>query len=220
MADTTTSSRGARRKAARPRSRFPWPLIGGGAALVALIVYFTWQQAAGGLDPAQVPDPALGPADAPVVIAEYADFGCPACRSWHAAGIRDQVLAEFGDQVRFEWKDFPVITPRSPQAAEAGLCAGAQGKFWEFHDAAYDQYAGLEDGALRQYAQAAGVDLDAFDRCLADGQMRRKVQASTQEARQLGLRGTPGFTVNGKPLPAPPSYEQLAASVQAALAAQ
>jgi protein-disulfide isomerase len=48
--------------------------------------------------------------------------------------------------------------------------------------------------------------------------MRPKVQTNDQEARRLGLRGTPGFAINGRPLPAPPSYDQLAALIQQELA--
>ena len=78
--------------------------------------------------------PALGPATAPVTIVEYADFGCPACWEWYKLGILNQLRAKYGDQIRFVWRDFPVITLLSPKAAEAGQCAHEQGKFWEFHD--------------------------------------------------------------------------------------
>ena len=219
---SSSSSRQRRRKAKRRRARPSWLAIGAILALLSLIVYFTWEQTAsvGGLNPEDVSDPALGALDAPIVITEYADFGCPACRAWHTQGIREQVLSAFDGQVRFVWKDFPVITPRSPQAAEAGQCAAVQGKFWEFHDTVYEGYAGLEEGALRDYATRVGLDMDAFDQCLAEGQMHRKVQANEQEARRLGLRGTPGFAINGQPLPAPPSFEQLASLIQQALAAQ
>ncbi len=150
MADQSTPARRQRQRVAQQkRTRFPWLPISLVLALLVVLVYVTWEQtgSGGGLNPDEVPDPALGPVDAPVVITEYADFGCPACRSWHAAGIREQVRAVYGDQVRFVWKDFPVIAPLSPQAAEAGQCAAAQGKFWEFHDTAYEGYAGLEAGA-------------------------------------------------------------------------
>ena len=143
-------------------------------------------------------------------IVEYADFGCPACRAWHNSGIREQVLATYGDQVRFVWRDFPVITPQSPKAAEAGHCAGRQDKFWEYHDLVYESGAGLSVSLLKQYADQLELDRTAFDQCLDQGLMARKVQANDQQARALGLRGTPGFTLNGRPLPAPPSYDQLA----------
>jgi hypothetical protein len=74
-------------------------------------------------------DPFIGSINAPVTIVEYGDFGCPSCRGWHNAGILKQVQAVYGDQVRFVWRDFPVITAQSPKAAEAAQCAYDQGYF-------------------------------------------------------------------------------------------
>lgn len=185
-----------------------------------MIFYFTWQETTLSSPSVAVAaaDPAIGPESAPVEIVEYADFGCHACRAWHNAGIREQILTAFSDQVRFVWKDFPVITSQSPQAAEAGHCAAAQGKFWEFHDLVYEQFAGLGLDALQGYATRIGLDTTAFAQCLDQRVMRPKVQANDQEARLLGLRGTPGFAINGRPLPAPPSFDQLATLIQQELA--
>ena len=59
-------------------------------------------------------------------------------------GILDQLRAKYGDQIRFVWRDFPVITLLSPKAAEAGQCAHEQGKFWEFHDLVYNHDGAIE----------------------------------------------------------------------------
>lgn len=219
----TESKKEARRRRAirqKQQRQIRW-LIGAGMAVVfGMIFYFTWQETTLSSPSVAVAaaDPAIGPEDAPVEIVEYADFGCHACQAWHNAGIREQVLTAFGDQVRFVWKDFPVITPQSPQAAEAGHCAAAQGKFWEFHDLVYEEFAGLGLDALQGYATRIGLDTAAFAQCLDQRVMRPKVQSNEQEARLLGLRGTPGFAINGRPLPAPPSFEQLATLIQQELA--
>ena len=69
-------------------------------------------------------DPVLGDPAAPVTIIEYGAYGCSACRAWHRAGIIEQVLAEFPGQVRFVFRDFPVIVPAYDQmAAEVAQCA-------------------------------------------------------------------------------------------------
>jgi protein-disulfide isomerase len=78
--------------------------------------------------------PMLGPETAPVTIVEYGDFGCTTCLGWYKSGVLNQLRTRYGDQIRFVWRDFPVITLLSPKAAEAGQCAHEQGKFWEFHD--------------------------------------------------------------------------------------
>ncbi len=187
--------------------------------LVTILIWTTWQETnnSHALNPDSVADPAIGPANAPVVITKYSDFGCPSCRSWHLAGIQDRILAEYADQVRFEWKDFAIIAAQSPRAAQAGQCAGAQGAFWDFHDLVYEKYAGIEENALRGYAVDLGLEMTQFDQCMELEMMERKVRTNEQEARRLGLRGTPGFTINGRPLPAPPSYEQLVSLIEAEL---
>ncbi len=220
MAANKKATRQARRAQKQQQQRTR-RIIGAAVALlfVAFLGYVTWQQSAGSnaLPPESVPDPALGAASAPVEIVEYADFGCPACRAWHNSGIREQVLADFGEQVRFVWRDFPVITAQSPKAAEAGQCASAQGRFWEYHDHVYGNYAGLATEQLVTYAADVGLDMAAFEQCLDEGHMRAKVQADEQQARRLGLRGTPGFAINGRALPQPPNYEMLVSLIQAEL---
>jgi protein-disulfide isomerase len=215
------SGKSGRKQRAQQRQN-RWLALGIASALLAVLIYFTWQETGLGtaLDPALVSDPALGPVDAPVEIVEFGDLGCSACRAWHLYGIRDAVLDTYGEQVRFVWKDFPVITHQSPQAAEAAHCAAAQGRFWDYHDTVYEQFSGLSPTALQNYATLIDLDLDAFDQCLEGGDMRQVVQANLQTARQLGLRGTPGFTINGRVLPAPPSLEQLAELIEQELAGQ
>ncbi|MCB0117094.1 MAG: DsbA family protein [Caldilineaceae bacterium] len=210
----------AKKKSAAPpktwRRVFP---VAGVLLLLAVVVFFTWQETSNShaLDPEAVPDPVIGAVDAPIVITRYSDFGCPSCRSWHLAGIQERILAEYAGQVRFEWKDFAIIALQSPRASQAAHCAGAQDAFWDYHDLVYDKYAGIEEDALRDYAVALDLDMAQFDQCMDLAIMERKVRANEQEARRLGLRGTPGFAINGRPLPAPPSYEQLVTLIEAEL---
>lgn len=191
--------------------------------LVAIAAVALWPR--GGVVASPVPaerlalEPALGPADADVTIVEYADFGCPSCRAWHHAGIRDRVMETYGDRVRFEWRDFAVITPWSPKAAEAGQCALDQGQdaFWAFHDLAY-AHGDIREEALLSYARALPLDATAFETCLNSDRHRATVQRDVDEARELRLRGTPSFVLEERVLPGPPTYERLAAIVDAALA--
>jgi protein-disulfide isomerase len=79
-------------------------------------------------------DPVEGPSSAKVTIVEFSDFQCPACIS--AFPVVNQVKNAYGDKIRFVYKQFPLnnIHPYAQKAAEAALCANAQGKFWEWHD--------------------------------------------------------------------------------------
>ena len=162
-------------------------------------------------------DPFLGQKVAKVTILEYSDFGCPSCRAWHNAGILDRIMENYGDEVKFVWKDFPVITPQSPKAAEAGQCALDQGKFWEYHDLIYTSQ-GLGISSLKRFAQEVGLDTNKFDKCLDSGLHKSTVDKDLNEARGLRLRGTPSFIVNGTKLVGPPSYESLANIIENNLA--
>lgn len=125
-----------------------------------------------------------GLADAPVSIVEFGDFGCPSCRAWHNAGVKSALQDEFGDHISFTFRHFPVITHRSPNAAEAAQCAAEQGRFWEFHDFIYEQtpQAALSDQDLRSYAVAVGVDVAEFEACYDSNRYREYVNRDRQAA--------------------------------------
>ena len=143
----------------------------------------------------------LGPADAPVTVVEFGDFGWPSCRAWHNSGVKDRLRAEFGEQIRFTFRHLPVITAQSPQAAEAAQCAAEQDAFWQYHDYLDEQAAPgqLAPAQLKEYAAALGLERQAFDSCLDSGRYEAYVQRDMQAALQMGARGTPSFFVNGRP---------------------
>ncbi|MBW6475358.1 MAG: DsbA family protein [Anaerolineaceae bacterium] len=152
---------------------------------------------------------AQGSANAPITITEFADFGCITCKAWHQFGIKDRILEKYGDQVRFVWRDFPVITVDSPKAAEAGFCAHDQGRFWDYHDVLYQNAPALKTDNLKQYAAELGLDTQVFNQCLDSGQHTSSVDNELQEALSFGFRGAPSFLVNDQRLIGPPSFEQL-----------
>lgn len=189
-------------------------------AVIAVVAALAWPRA-GVKAVSQVRlinDPQVGAEAAPVIITEFGDFGCHGCQAWHEAGIKDQILEDYGDKVQFVWKDFPVITHQSPKAAEAGQCAHDQDMFWEFHDLVYESHAGLAINTLKRHAATVGLDVDAFNTCLDSGQHEATVAHDLEFSRNLRLRGTPSFRVNGRTLPGPPGYQQLAGIIENELA--
>ena len=203
------------------KARRQW--IGLGALtliLFAAVFFVSSRPKAQSLDETRLAsNPILGSDSAKVVITEYGDFGCTSCRAWHNAGVLEQILATYGDQVQFVWKDFPVITAQSPKAAEAGQCALDQDKFWEYHDLLFAKAPALSVSDLKEYAAQVGLDTTKFNQCLDSGQNRAKVEQSLNEAqRQYAFPGTPSFLVNGKKLVGPPSYETLKSTIDSILA--
>jgi protein-disulfide isomerase len=144
------------------------------------------------------PNPQIGPRDAPVTIVEFGDYGCPSCLIWAGAGMRQQLLDKYGDKIRFVWADFPVITPESPKAAEAGRCAYDQDKFWEYQDYLYNNYQGIEIAHLKLYAGRIGLDQAMFDQCLDSGVKEAEVNLDFRDAMVRSLHGTPTFLINNE----------------------
>ena len=189
-------------------------------ALIAIVALITWRNAGRGDTEAllSITEPNVdGLASAPVKVVEYGDFGCPACRSWHNAGIKEQLQAAYGDQVSFEFRHFPVITAQSPKAAEAGQCAAEQGAFWAYHDYVYENTAtnALSNSDLKSYATAVNLDQSAFDSCLDSSKYEPVVLRDWRAAQEAGARGTPTFYINGEQTF--PSYDGMSAAIQQVL---
>lgn len=159
-----------------------------------------------------------GSENAIITISEFSDFGCITCRAWHQAGIKDQILAKYGEQVNFVWRDFPVITANSPKAAEAGFCAYDQERFWDYHDLVYENYPRIGVDQLKQYADDIGLNAQEFNECLDSEKYKGHVKQELQEALSHGFRGTPSFLVNDQKLIGPPSFEQISAIIDEMIA--
>ena len=163
---------------------------------------------------------ALGPKSAPVTIIEYADFGCPSCWYSYKSGVFNQLDLKYGDQIRFVWRDYPVITLLSPRAAEAGQCANEQGKFWKFHDAVYGSSGAIEAGNLKAYAVAIGLNMSQFDECVTSRRYKDRVNAEEFEAFTHGYNGAPFFLINKQVLIGPQSLTVFSGVIDPLLAAR
>lgn len=155
-------------------------------------------------------DPFRGALDAPVTIIEYGDYACEPCRMWHNAGVLDEILERYPQEVRFVWRDNARRSTASLKAAEAAQCAHNQGKFWDYHAQLFEQSGGIGPESLRGYARAVGLDMDEFNACLDEHQMRRKVQYDMRRAGEYGLSVTPAFVINGETIVGPPPVRYLA----------
>jgi predicted DsbA family dithiol-disulfide isomerase len=138
-----------------------------------------------------------GPADARVTIVEFSDFQCPYCQ--RAKPVLDEVEKRHPKDVRIVYRHLPLDTlhPRARAGAEAAACAQDGNKFWEYHDQLFANNRALSDADLRKYAEAEGLDAAAFDECVRTRKHQASVEADVQEAKRLGITGTPAFVVNG-----------------------
>ena len=100
------------------------------------------------------------------------------------------------------FKDFTIIGADSVVAAHASHCAEEQGKFWEYHDTLYKNWSGENNGWASsdnqlKFAKDVGLDINAFTECMASEKYKPQIQASANDAKTLGLTGTPAFFVIG-----------------------
>ena len=150
----------------------------------------------------QVDDPlALGPVDAPVVVAEWGDFQCPFCRLF-STNTEPTLLARYvaTGKVRLEWHDYAYLGPESVIAARAARAAGRQGKFWPFHDVLYREQPRENSGAVTEaslsaQAQRLGLDVTRFRADLADPALARAVADDQAAGTRIGVTGVPSFVI-------------------------
>ncbi|MCI0549237.1 MAG: DsbA family protein [Candidatus Rokubacteria bacterium] len=110
-------------------------------------------------------------------------------------------MAEYGDKVRLVFKDFPLDSHAGARpAAEAARCAGAAGRFWEYHDLLFVAQPEFGREQLVQYAGRLGLDRAAFRACLDAGTHQKNVERDLREGLSVGVRGTPTFIINGRRL--------------------
>ncbi len=138
-----------------------------------------------------------GPANAPATLVQYGDYECPYCGA--AYPIIKEVQARMGERLRFVFRNFPISTshPHAEQAAEAAEAAAAQGRFWEMHDLLYENQRHLRDQDLHRYAEQLGLDVEMFDRDLAEDVHAARVHEDFLSGVRSGVNGTPTFYVNG-----------------------
>ena len=158
-------------------------------------------------DPTRLMDLARGVVrgnpDAEFTIIEFGDFQCPACQTF-ARQVKPLVEAEFVQTgtAKFMFYDFPLVSihPHAFLASRAARCAEDQGKFWEYHDALYQNqtsWSGLQNPAGRFEDYAGELDLDGgeFASCLRSERHADVVTANMELGFQVRVPGTPTIMV-------------------------
>lgn len=143
-----------------------------------------------------------GAETAPITIIEIADFQCPYCRQFNQATMPalDSLYVRTG-KARLVFYNLPFPThARSWIAAEAAMCAAAQGKFWPMHDRLYTNQTHWGEGPqpaadFEEYATAIGLSLAEFRDCTARDRVAPLVLADLMQATNGGVDATPTFVI-------------------------
>lgn len=129
-------------------------------------------------------------------------------------------MKEYDGRVRLVFKDLPLPSHALARPAhEAARCAAALGRYWPYHDRLFARQPAFERDDLIRYATELGLPTDAFTRCLDTRRFASAVEADVAQARSLGVRSTPTFFINGRPLVGAQPVESFRAAVEDALRA-
>ncbi|MFI8101708.1 DsbA family protein [Streptomyces sp. NPDC086023] len=166
---------------------------------------------------------AQGSVTAPVVMIEYADFKCGYCGKF-ARDTEPELVRKYVQDgtLRIEWRNYPIFGADSEAAAKAAWAAGRQGRFWQFHAAAYAEGSkekGFGDARLVELAEEAGVpDLDRFSADMKGEAAQLALQKDQDEAYRLGVSSTPSFLIGGHPLAGAQPMEAFVQAIEKAKA--
>ncbi len=202
-----------KRKVQSQKQRTNWVLIGGVIAvgvigLFALLFLSVQETAAPQTASLEDycnanPDRCMvkGNENAAVTVVEISDYGCTHCRTYYTQTepLIDARYVQSGD-IKYVVVPF-ALSPATFQAANGGLCAGEQDRFFEYSTAMFSQYddadARERSGILRA-AAAAGVDAEQFSECLNQTRYNNILQQNIRTVSAAGVNSTPNFFINGQ----------------------
>jgi len=198
-----------------------WPLKLIGLAIIVVLIaiaykYWMIAQIKDQMDSARFGQ-FSGPADAPIVMVEFMDYRCNACRTIH--GTIEELLDE-NDDLKVVYKHFPVFGPQAADEAALALGAGKMGKYKEMHDILINREQPVADDEIPVLARRLGFDVRTFMTEWRSPEIGTRLIRNLDDAEILGVNSTPTFYVNKKPVvtegPQIPTKEQLQAAIDAA----
>jgi len=157
-----------------------------------------------------------GGAAAPIQIIAFSDYECPFCKKSEVTMA--EVMKAYGDKIRYVHRDYPLPFHQTARpAAETARCAGEQGKFWEVHDALFNE-AKLTAENIPTIATGLGVDKAKLDECLASGRAKTMVDEDMEAGGEAGVSGTPAYFINGRMLSGAQPVDRFKALIDGELA--
>lgn len=153
-----------------------------------------------------------GNPDGDITVVEFFDFNCGYCK--HGLAEVQKLIA--GDKnVRVVFKELPILSKGSEEAARAALAAKKQGKYWEFHQAMLSSKGQANEASALKAAEGLGLDMNKFKADMAGDEVKNELTEDMKLAKNMGVNGTPHFLVGDKSIPGAPEdlHSQLEALV-------
>lgn len=150
-------------------------------------------------------DARKGNKDAKVAIVEFSDFECPYCHRYFQQTY-PKIMKDYVDtgKVIYVFRDLPLSfhDPAATTEALAAECvhhALGDEAYFKYHDKIFSNSkangGGVEDGALKKWAEELGMSGSDFDKCLSDKKYQDEINKDSSDANAVGISGTPSFVI-------------------------
>ncbi len=143
-----------------------------------------------------------------ITVVEFFDYNCGYCKR----GMPEiQKLIQKDNRVRVVFKELPILSKGSEEAAKAALAAKRQGKYWEFHQAMLSNKGQANEASSLKAAESLGIDLEKFKTDMKSAAVTEELDQMKALAKKMGISGTPHFLVGDKSIPGAPEdlHDQL-----------
>jgi protein-disulfide isomerase len=154
----------------------------------------------------------LGNPQGKITLVEFTDYACSFCR--RSVADIDGLIAANPD-LRVVVRELPILTPASTDAAKWAIAAAAQGRYAQFHKAMFET-GHPDDQSIAAAAEAAGLDMAAARKAVADSATEAELVRNLDLARKLGFTGTPSWVVGDTVLSGAVGGDRLAEAIAAA----
>lgn len=148
-----------------------------------------------------------GPENAKLTLILFSDFECPGCRG--VSAVIEEIYNTHAKQIRLVYKNYPLDQSCNPimqnkmhehacQLAILARCAGQYGKFWAYHDLAFEKQGELNGKSPFLWAKQVGLTDEQTSACMKDKSLNDKIQDDIAVGTKLGINGTPTVFLNGR----------------------
>lgn len=152
--------------------------------------------------------PFAGKKDASVTVVEFFDYRCPYCKRMLPA--IEKLLRDDAD-VRYVFKEFPILTAESRIAAQVALATWKidRQRYFALHVGLMGARGTLSKERIMQIAEKSGLDMARLQGAMKSPEVATEIQANAQLAGQMGITGTPGFIIGERIVPGAIDYSTL-----------
>lgn len=158
-------------------------------------------------------DFSIGPADAPITIVEFFDYNCGYCK--RAFQPLMQVVQE-NDDVRLVFKEMPILSATSTEAARTALAIGDSMKFLTFHTKLMTHSGSINSALIDRTLKELKLSPAAIRKAAKAAEISKTIDGTQRLASQLGITGTPAFIINDELRPGALDKDELDALIQRA----